>query len=218
VWGWHRCHVAPWNCRWTAFTKPRWSSEMTQSPRGGRGPPGGDEPAPTLDLGVLPNAQDEGIHPPERVPRALQGARVPRCHDGVAALTRSRHGTLTELRVAARVGDGRDLPGGAAVDDQLHQGQHQRLLPVLVPGNEIRGELALPDLGDPARERPHPGRQLGGPGAVPIPLAVRRALVRVGRQLLRSLGREHLGQHLLHKDFHPVIAWKQLLQIRITGY
>ncbi len=73
--------------------------------------------------------------------------------------------------------------------------------------------MALADLGNVQRERAHPGGEFPGPGAVAVPLALRRALIRAGLQLLPGLCLEHLVEHLLPQDLHPVIALKQLLQI-----
>jgi len=65
-----------------------------------------------------------------------------------------------------------DLAGGYTVYNHLHQGQDQCLLTPLIPGKQLRGELAVPNPGHAEHGISHPCRQGTRIGSVAIPLAI----------------------------------------------
>src|SRR5260370_19069025 len=166
---------------------------------------------------ILADLEDQRIHQHERERLLGEGPLIPSADQRIEPGAQRGDGGLGEARPTQLLGDLRHLPGRDAVDDHLHEREHERRFAALVAGEELRGELAVAYLGHPQRELAHSGGELTRTHTVAVPLPLLRTLVALRPQLLAHLRLQHLVQDLLQELGQSRIAGKQALHGRTVN-
>ncbi len=153
----------------------------------------------------------QGIDQHKRVPLPAQVALVPRLHERVEALAQVGDGRFGKAGPTQLLGNPGHLPRRDAVDDTLHEREHQGLFAALVAREQLGRELPVTHLRHLQRECAYPRRQRTGLVAVAIPLPLLAALIGRRLELLGDLGTQHLVQDGFQQPAQLAFAGKQAL-------